>query len=136
MSASAIETAIHEAPFDIDALVQRYRSAGLAVDLTLSTTCQTLPATTELALYRVLQEALTNAARHGGGAAAVELGTSEIGLNLRVENSLGHQPVRSSRGSGLIGMRERIVAAGGTIEAGVRDGRWVVSATVPAMDAA
>jgi len=136
MSASAIETAIHEAPFDIDALVQRYRSAGLAVDLTLSTTCQTLPATTELALYRVLQETLTNAARHGGGAAAVELGTSEIGLNLRVENLLGRQPVRSSRGSGLVGMRECIVAAGGTIEAGVRDGRWVVSATVPAMDAA
>lgn len=121
---------------DIEGLIERYRAAGMAVDLSLIAPSGPLPATTELALYRVLQEALTNAARHGGEEATVELGMREGGLYLRVENPVRRHGPRPSRGNGLTGMRERIAAAGGTIEAGVRGERWVVFATVPGAGAA
>ncbi len=121
---------------DIAALVERYRAAGLAVDLSVAVEGLQAPATAELALYRVLQEALTNAARHGGGGVSVDVAARDGDLCLRVENPVPRATPRSSRGSGLTGMRERIAAAGGTIEAGIRDGRWVVSATVPGVEAA
>ncbi len=115
---------------DIDALVAGYRAAGLPITLASTITASSTSSGAELALYRVLQEALANAARHGDGPATVALDASDAALHLRVDNPWrpGTTP---SRGSGLTGMRERIAAAGGTIDLGVRDGRWVVQATIP-----
>lgn len=114
---------------DVEALAESYRAAGLPVELTLITPERAGPAA-QLAGYRVLQEALANAARHGAGPATVDLRVSRGELKLRVDNPV-HEPTAPGRGSGLVGMRERVSAAGGTVDAGVRDGSWVVRAVVP-----
>jgi signal transduction histidine kinase len=122
---------------DVDELVRGFQAAGLTVEATidLAEPVGAAAAAAELAGYRVLQEALANAARHGEGSAVVELTTTAGELRLTVANPVaaGRQP---GRGSGLLGMRERVVAAGGSVEAGMRDGRWVVRATVPVDTAA
>jgi signal transduction histidine kinase len=115
---------------DVEALVGGYRAAGLPVTLSSSISSPNASPSAELALYRVLQEALANASRHGAGAVTVALEGDHAGMRLRVDNPWRPTETRS-RGSGLAGMRERIAAAGGTIEAGVRDGRWVVQAIIP-----
>ena len=116
---------------DVVALADSYRAAGLSVRLSVAFGGSSVPETTQLAVYRVLQEALANAARHGGGPATVDLTTTADAITLRVGNPLRAKAERGS-GSGLVGMRERIGAAGGTIDAGVDGGHWVVRAAVPA----
>jgi signal transduction histidine kinase len=120
----AIDTASPGLP-EIDALVEGYRAAGLEIGFERHLAGARLAPSTELALYRVLQEALANAVRHGAGAAGIVLRGDQTGVSVQITNP-------TSRGSGLIGMRERIAAAGGTFEAGPRNGRWVVDATIPA----
>jgi signal transduction histidine kinase len=115
---------------DIDSLVRGYQVAGLPVSLTSAIDGARSTPTAELAIYRVVQEALTNAARHGSGPASVAIDCAGGTIRLTVENAW--QPDRiEHRGSGLAGMRERIAAAGGTVDIGARDGRWVVAASVP-----
>ncbi|MDF5754019.1 histidine kinase [Spongiactinospora sp. TRM90649] len=118
---------------DVEALVESYRAAGRRVDLSLSVAAHGASPSAELAVYRVLQEALANAARHGGGPASVALSAAGGRMSLVVDNPLGGAaPAEAaSQGSGLLGMRERVSAAGGVIETGSRDGRWVVRAEVP-----
>ncbi len=115
---------------DVEALAESYRAAGLPVRLSV-TVPDNAGTAAQLAVYRVLQEALANAARHGAGPATVDLQLSGGELVLRVDNPV-REPPSPGRGSGLLGMRERIGAAGGTIDTGVRDGSWVVRAVVPA----
>ena len=84
-----------------------------------------LPAGAEQAVYRVVQEALTNAIKHAGGARTrVELRWGEDGLELRVADAGdgGPGPRLVGAGHGLIGMRERMRAHGGELEAGPRPG--------------
>jgi signal transduction histidine kinase len=116
---------------DVQALVEAYRAAGLPVALSMTLERSTPAPVAELALYRVLQEALTNAARHGTGPATVRIEATGQGMALRVTNPAGQRAPRQGRGSGLLGMRERIAAAGGTIATGVEAGQWVVRATIP-----
>ena len=88
----------------------------------------------ELAAYRIVQEALTNARRHAPGAAVdVELRYAEDWLWLRIrDNGPGHQ-ARSQTGHGLLGMRERAAAVGGALQAGdARGGGFCVEAELPA----
>lgn len=129
-SASAVDAA-QPGLSDVEALTESYRAAGLPVRLSLAIDGSPASPTAELALYRVLQEALANAARHGSGPATVDLHVTDGAMSLSVDNPLHQQTAQPSQGSGLIGMRERIAAAGGTIEAGVRNGRWIVRAVVP-----
>jgi signal transduction histidine kinase len=117
---------------DVDALIEGYRQAGLPVAFTGRIEASSLSANAELALFRVLQEALTNAARHGAGETAIELRGDRNGISLRIENQLRQPPARRNPGSGLIGMKERIAAAGGSLDAGAVNGRWVVNALLPA----
>jgi signal transduction histidine kinase len=116
---------------DVEALVDGYRAAGLAVDFSFSGTSHLSSPNAELAMYRILQEALTNAARHGQGAATVDLKVTDAAITLSVGNTVQPDAARTARGSGLLGMRERIAVAGGTIEAGIRNGRWTVEAVIP-----
>jgi signal transduction histidine kinase len=112
-------------------LVEAYRAAGLPVALSMTVERASPSPVAELALYRVLQEALTNAARHGTGPATVRLEATDRGMSLRVTNPAGQRAPRQNRGSGLLGMRERIAAAGGTIATEVEAGQWVVRAMIP-----
>ena len=81
--------------------------------------------------YRILQEALTNSARHGRGAARVGIAFGAAALDLTVDNPV--DPDRARRdGHGLIGMRERAASLGGSLETIDRDGRFRLHARLPA----
>ena len=88
----------------------------------------------ELAAYRIIQEALTNARRHAPGAAVdVELRFSDRALQVRIrDNGPGPSPNAPTGGHGLPGMRERAAAVGGQVHAGAAAvGGFVVEATLP-----
>ncbi len=88
----------------------------------------------ELAAYRIIQEALTNARRHAEGAAVdVELHYTAEALRLRVrDNGPGPPPATSPGGHGLLGMRERAAAVGGELRTGAASGGgFVVEAVLP-----
>lgn len=87
-----------------------------------------------LALYRVAQEAMTNAAKHAPGSPVTVQATYDgDGVCLTVSNPLGANAPRPPRagGFGLVGMRERILLVGGRCEAGPEGGSWRVRAQVP-----
>ena len=130
---------------DVPALVEQSRRAGLPVTFTgiTGTMARTLPQGAELAAYRTVQEALTNALKHSPGAATtVTIHWGEDGLHLRVHNgpvsSTAAQniarPVPGS-GNGLRGMSERIALYHGTLTYGLQpDGGWLVEAALPYRD--
>ncbi|WP_406471980.1 sensor histidine kinase [Streptomyces sp. NBC_01615] len=115
-------------------LVERARAAGLAVDLKVSGEERALTATVDRAAYRIVQEALTNAARHAGPAkVTVGLDYTPGELTIRVDDNGVAQPSRPpTPGIGLTGMRERVTALGGTLNAGPRaEGGFSVRAELP-----
>jgi signal transduction histidine kinase len=108
---------------EIPGLVAVMRSAGLDVEFDDRVGERDLPTATGLTAYRVIQEALTNAGRYGTGTARVMLLEEGGTLRVEVSNSVaagvgaagtGHGP-SSASGHGLIGMRERVAATGGTL---------------------
>jgi signal transduction histidine kinase len=114
---------------DLPALVERFRTAGADVTLTVTGEVEAIPATTGLALYRVAQEALTNAVKHAPGwPVDVEVGVDGTRTELVVES--GGPPGRGS-GVGLTSMRERAVSVGGTCDAGPGGRGWLVRAEFP-----
>ena len=118
----------------LDDLVERARHAGLPVEVRRTGEPRTLPAGVDLAAYRVLQEALTNALRHGSGAATeVEVAYAPAAVDLRVRNALrnGAASAPPGGGNGLVGMRERVALYGGELEAGPEPGGFVVRARIP-----
>ena len=130
---------------DVPALVDQSRRAGLPVTFTgiTGTMARTLPQGAELAAYRTVQEALTNALKHSPGAATtVTIHWGEDGLHLWVQNDpvssavAQHiaRPVPGS-GNGLRGMSERIALYHGALTYGLQpDGSWLVEATLPYRD--
>jgi len=113
----------------LPALVERFRSAGADVSFTVAGDTAGLPATTGLAVYRILQEALTNAARHAPGAPtevrlAVGAGAVTLTADSRAEPGTG-------TGLGVISMRERAESLGGSCAAGPGGHGWLVRATLP-----
>jgi signal transduction histidine kinase len=83
------------------------------------------------AAYRILQEAVTNAARHGAGSAVVEIGFGPTSLELTVTNPTGPGSSTGADGHGIVGMRERAALLGGSLQAGASDGRFRVQASLP-----
>ncbi|MGD1224861.1 sensor histidine kinase [Streptomyces krungchingensis] len=115
-------------------LVERARAAGLAVDLRVTGEERPLTATVDRAAYRIVQEALTNAARHAGPAKVlVELGYAQQELTIRVDDDGTARPSCAPvPGIGLTGMRERVQALGGTLHAAPRtEGGFSVRAALP-----
>jgi signal transduction histidine kinase len=110
----------------LEALVQRVRAAGLPVVMRVEGHARPLPAGVDLAAYRIVQEALTNALRYAGQAQTeVLLSYCETGLQVEVADD-GRRPSEDdgpSKGHGLVGMRERAALYGGTLEAGQRPDR-------------
>ena len=117
----------------VDALVQSVRQAGLPVDLRVSGEARPLSPGVDIAAYRIVQEALTNALRHAGPArATVEIGYGERELTLRIEDSgRANGTTGGPGGNGLVGMRERARLYGGSFQAGRGQGGFVVAASLP-----
>jgi signal transduction histidine kinase len=117
----------------VHALLDTVRSAGLPVDLAVDGTPRELSPGIDLAAYRVVQEALTNALKYGGTAHAwVSLHWRDDELELEVANDGKGDGDGSGGGHGLAGMRERVLLYGGTLDSGPRDGGgYVVRARLP-----
>ena len=122
---------------DIPGLVENLRMAGLDVSLEVTGSVPLdVPPGVELASYRVVQESLTNVVRHAPGArVVVDLDYAPDGIDIVVDDDgAGVMAVRSApSGHGLMGMRERVSAGGGTLEVGPRSSGpgWRVHARFP-----
>jgi signal transduction histidine kinase len=114
----------------LDALVERHRAAGLAVVVHVEGARRQLPSGVDRTAYRILQEALTNAARHGDGSVEVEIAFDRQALELTVTNPTSRGGT-AAHGHGLVGMRERTALLGGSFEASAGDGRFRVRAHLP-----
>lgn len=119
---------------DLPVLVSQVREAGLEVALEVDGERRELPVGLELSAYRIVQEALTNALKHAGDAAAsvrVRYGEDAIELEV-IDDGKGGNSVERVGGHGLVGMRERVALYGGKLEARRRDeGGYVVRALLP-----
>jgi signal transduction histidine kinase len=119
----------------LDALIASANQAGLPTRLEVSGDAAGLSPTADLAAYRIIQESLTNAIRHAGPAqATVRLTYSDGELLIAVaDTGRGAQAHDAANGGyGLIGMRERAAAAGGTMRAGTAPGGgYLVTAQLP-----
>lgn len=115
----------------LPALLDTVRAAGLDVRFQQCGTERELPAMADLAAYRITQEALTNAHKYGTGCTALTLTWHSRDLTIEVMNAAGGDRATGS-GYGIVGMRERATAAGGTLETGVTgDGRFRLLAVLP-----
>jgi signal transduction histidine kinase len=110
-------------------LVGTFHSAGLAVDVVRADEGSTLPAAVDLAAYRVIQEALTNVQKHAGTQAKAEVSVVRVGPNVEItvlddgaRNPGDPDSGGAGGGHGLLGMRERVTALGGTLTTGPRYG--------------
>ena len=113
----------------LPALVKRFRSAGADITLTVEGDTGRLPATTGLAVYRIAQEALTNAVKHAPDSpTALRLTVDAERVTLMADSMA--EP-GTGTGLGLVGMRERAESLGGRCEAGPGGRGWLVRATLP-----
>jgi len=140
----------------LDDLVTQVRQAGADVELTSEGRLDDLPRATRSTVLRAVQESLTNARKHAPGTPVrVEVTVSDDGVRVRATNPLspagvapaglvrddpgmdsataptGAQAGGSGPGVGLIGLRERVTALGGSLDAGAVDGAWTVGVVLP-----
>ena len=117
----------------VDVLVGTVREAGLPVDLAVEGEPTELPPGVDLAAYRVIQEALTNALKYAGPARAwVTVRWKDGELELEIANDGRSEGGGDGGGHGLVGLRERVSLVGGSIESGPRGGGgFVVKAHLP-----
>jgi signal transduction histidine kinase len=127
-----IATAVEPPPglVALDTLADRYRSSGLGVIVTVDGSRRQLAPAVDQAAYRILQEALTNAARHGRGDAEVRIAFNPAGVDLMVTNPT-EPGAEGKPGHGIVGMRERASLLGGSLEAGGSNGVFRVRARLP-----
>ena len=132
------EEAIGEAPdlALVEELVARAAGSGLDVTLRLEGEREGLPATVTQTAYRVVQEGLTNALRYASGAAVtVVVRGGRDGLTVDVENGPAVKDASlagTGTGNGLRGLRERVAACGGALQAGpTAGGGWRLGARLP-----
>jgi signal transduction histidine kinase len=120
---------------DLNQLIEEARAGGLTVELAVEGERVPLPQAIDLSAYRIVQEALTNVIKHAGRAQArVTLRYLDDELEVEVADDGRGPPGRAADGSGLgiIGMRERVEAHGGRLDAGAgTDGGFLVRASLP-----
>jgi signal transduction histidine kinase len=116
----------------LDTLIAHHMSAGLEVTWETEGAPRPLAGAADRAAYRILQEALTNAARHGAGSVRIDLAFGEAAVELTVTNAVfADGEPRRGGGHGLIGMRERATLLGGTLDAERSNGTFRVCARIP-----
>jgi signal transduction histidine kinase len=123
---------------DLDRLIDQFAGSGLAVTVRSEGPRSRLPATVSLVAYRIVQEALTNAHKHGAaGRAHVLLHEDAEQLSIVVTNPMRPGSERAaeesppSNGLGLVGLRERVASVRGSIEAGPTAGGYRLHAGLP-----
>jgi len=120
---------------DLGELLDSMRATGLAVEAVVEGSPRPLPPGVDLSAYRIVQEALTNALRHAGGASArvvVRYERDALDLEIGDDGPGPSEDPETSSGHGLIGMRERVQLFGGELEAGPRPGGgFLVRARLP-----
>jgi len=117
----------------VDELTAQAQAAGLEIETSIEGTPRPLPASVELAAYRICQEAITNVIRHAGPATAqLRLTYGDDELELEVTDDGSGAKGTNGGGNGLPGMRERVATVGGELDAGPRpEGGFRVHATLP-----
>jgi signal transduction histidine kinase len=120
---------------DLDQLIDRVRATGLPVSYDVEGHLPPSAADTRLAVYRIVQEALTSTIKHGGAGAnasvGVRYGPDDVWIEVGDDGSGAAQVATQDGGRGLIGMRERIEALGGEFHTGPRQPRgWLVSGRI------
>ena len=117
---------------DLETLFAQVRQAGIEPRITVDPTPPgEPPGAIQLAVYRILQEALTNSIRHGDGAVDVHLAWLPDRVEIQVRNTVASGPSQPSGGHGLIGMRERAQLVGGSLQAEREGAQFVVRAVLP-----
>ena len=118
----------------LTAMLDSLAAVGLRVEHRQEGEARPLPSAVDLAAYRIVQESLTNAHKHGSEPAArLLLDYTPAGLGIMVENAAGRPvPDADGCGHGLIGLRERVSSVGGRVRTGRDDGRFTVDAFLPA----
>jgi signal transduction histidine kinase len=133
------DTASHAPPEAIDQLIRRFAAQTIPVELRAPSDLDTTAWPPEIAstAYRVVQEALTNIARHAPDATSVAVSITPASgqVTIEVTNDAPATQARSVRtggGYGLVGMRERVEALGGALRCGPRGHTgWIISASLP-----
>ncbi|WP_323749793.1 sensor histidine kinase [Curtobacterium sp. VKM Ac-1376] len=123
---------------DIDRLIDEMRRLGLDVRVERQGDPSGLPTTTQLAVYRIVQESLTNAYKHGepGSPVRAALTYRPDTVEIAVVNRRSDDGIRGpGTGHGLVGMRERAVMTGGTMTAGARGDDFEVAVRMPSVPA-
>jgi signal transduction histidine kinase len=116
---------------DVAELVESYRKAGAGIDLDVQGDLADLTPNRSLAAFRIVQEALTNAVRHGDGN-PISVRIVVLGDNARIiVRNGGHGPVPRRTGNGISAMCERARALGGHLTAGPEQDDWLVEAVIP-----
>lgn len=122
----------------LDELLARFRSAGLEVTVRVEGDPGRLPVATDLVAYRVIQEALTNAHKHGSPRRAHVLVTvGDAAAHIVVTNPVADRPDGEPAsptmpgGHGLLGLRERVASVRGTVDTGPTPGGYRVQADLP-----
>ncbi len=113
-------------------LLDTMTAAGLAVRFQQSGAERELPAVVDLAAYRIVQEALTNAHKYGTGQAVLTVTYTREGVTIIATNDVTKNTDKVGSGYGIVGMRERAAAADGTLRAYGKEGFFVVEAELPA----
>ena len=117
---------------DIPDLVDKVRAAGVTVDAVIGDLSRELPPQLSAAAYRITQEALTNAQRHGRDTVSLAVDVAGPAVVVTTENAVGPRTAEEDRaGQGLIGMQERASAVGGRLEVTTGGGRFRVRAELP-----
>jgi signal transduction histidine kinase len=113
-------------------VIEQARAAGVQITYAVEGAPRLLPSALDASAFRIVQEAVTNVIRHAGGAAAtVTVHYGAESLELSVTDDGGVSTATSNGGHGLVGMRERVAAFSGTLEAGPRDRGFEVRAEIP-----
>ncbi|WP_349239540.1 ATP-binding protein, partial [Nocardia sp. CC201C] len=124
-------------PAELDAAVERVRAAGFPVTAEIAVP-PGLDAIGRLTLLRLVQESLTNVMKHAPAAAPVSVSVLRSGdaVAVTVRSAGAGVTTDDADGQGIIGMRERVALAGGTLAAGPDASGWTVSALLPIATAA
>ncbi|WP_435068047.1 sensor histidine kinase [Amycolatopsis thermoflava] len=127
-----IETA--SLPAAVESVIGRSRQAGLAIDCHVDPAIAALDSLRGLAVLRLVQESLTNVAKHAGPGARAHVRVDAGGGQVLVEvtDTGGARGGGGEPGYGLVGLRERVDLVGGTLEAGPHGDGWRVRALIPA----